>query len=323
MVNSERIASVEELTPFQDEYVYDLIMADHHPYFFANDILVHNSVYFTMAGLVNNVDDAVACADSVVDQVNESFKAFMRVAFFCQPGFDDKIKAVREIVAPAGILRAKKKYIMFVADSEGKRIDPNDDKKNLKTQGSDIKLSSTPEEIRGFLKDITMMVLKGAPKSAVSEHVIEFRRKLNANGISNALDYAAVMSVNKLTEKYAAWERIEKPGLGKVNLSANVRASINHNECLKMFNLTDEQPIISGAKIKLIWLKPNEHGFTNMAFSSDVDRLPDWFTSRFEVDVALTERKLVDQKLGNIFEPIGWEIPTEHTVRVNKLLSFD
>jgi hypothetical protein len=75
-------------------------------------------------------------------------------------------------------------------------------------------------------------------------------------------------------------------------------------------------------KIKIVWLKPNEYDFTSMAFSSDTETLPEWFTKHFEIDVRLTELKLVDQKLKNIFDPIGWEVPTVHTQTVQKLLSF-
>jgi hypothetical protein len=73
----------------------------------------------------------------------------------------------------------------------------------------------------------------------------------------------------------------------------------------------------------MVWLKQNEHGFLSMAFSSDLEILPQWFNDNFEIDVKLTEQKLVDKKLENIFQPIGMQIPTEQTLIVNKLLSFD
>jgi len=46
---------VEELNAFEDEYVYDLEMVDQEqPWFYANDILVHNSSYISIAPLINN-----------------------------------------------------------------------------------------------------------------------------------------------------------------------------------------------------------------------------------------------------------------------------
>lgn len=40
----ESIAEIEQLDDFEDEYVYDVEVDDCHN-FFANDVLVHNSIY--------------------------------------------------------------------------------------------------------------------------------------------------------------------------------------------------------------------------------------------------------------------------------------
>jgi len=283
-----------------------------------------DSCYFVMDALVGiDVEAAIECADAVAAAVNDSFPSFMRTAFFCQPGFDDKIKAGREVVATAGIFRAKKKYILLVADNEGKRLKP-EDPKALKSQGSDIKISSTPERIRTMLKDVTLKILTNEPVSSVEDYVMVFRRNLNnVEDKVNPLEFATVTSVKNLDEYFAKWERIEKPGFGSARLPNNVKSSINHNLCLDMFSVKEAQPIKSGDKIKIVWLKENEHGYDSMAFSSETEDLPKWFTDRFEIDVKLTEKKLVDQKLKNIFDPIGWTVPTEHTATVKRLLSFD
>jgi len=283
-----------------------------------------DSCYFLVDALAETIEDAIACADAVADTINESFNGFCENAFFVQPEFNGVIKANREMVAHSGIFRAKKKYIMYVADMEGKRIDP-DSPKALKTQGSDIKLSSTPEMIRGMLKDVTMMILKGEDKRKVETYVIEFRRNLNniENNDLNILEFASVTSVKTYDDYFSKWERIEKPGLGKVpHLPAAVRASIHHNELVKELKLGEWRPIMGGDKVKMLWLKPNDRGWMNFAFNSDIEELPKWFVDRFNVDIKITEQKLIDQKLGNIFEPISWEVPTLQSVLRNKLVEF-
>lgn len=280
-----------------------------------------DSCYFTMDKLVRDKDEAVAAADAIVDQVNESFVKLMQEAFLCQPAHDSLIKANREVVAESGIFRAKKKYLLYVRNMEGVEIDP-DSTKALKTQGSDIKLSSTPQIIKDFLYDVTMMVLKGEPKREVDEYIIDFRKKLTHNENVNILEFATITSVKNLEEYYMKWERIEKPGLGKVNLPSNVRSTINHNEMLKELGVKETLPIISGNKIYIVWLKENEYGLKSMAFSSDTMSFPQWFTDRFEVDKKATEDKMIDGKLGNIFDAIGWEVPTPQTMKVQSLLSF-
>lgn len=281
-----------------------------------------DSCYFVMEKLVGkNIEDAIQCADAIAGAVNSSFPKFMRDAFFCQPGFNDKINANREIVASAGIFSAKKKYILLAKDIEGTRIEI-DNKKALKTQGSDIKISSTPEAIREMLKKTLMQILTEESKNKITDDIIEFRRNFNNTNVE-PLDYATTTSVKNLDEYYEKWLRIEKPGFGNANLPGNVRPAINHNRCLEMFGDHETRQIQSGSKIKIVWLLENEHDFKSMAFGSDTEMLPKWFTDNFKIDVKLTEQKLIDQKLSNIFEPIGWEVPTEHTVVVNKLLNFD
>lgn len=284
-----------------------------------------DSVYFDMAGLTSDPEEAVAVADALVDQINESFPKFMSDAFFCQPQFCNLIKANREIVASTGIFRAKKKYVMLAYDMEGNRLGENNPKA-LKTQGSDIKISSTPEMIRTMLKDVTMMILKDEQKSKIDDYILTFRENLkniDDNEDLNILDFASVNSIKTYDEYFMKWERIEKPGMGRVNIPANIRAAINHNVFIEQIGEQNEQPIKNGQKCKVLWLSKNEHGFTNMAFPSETEVLPEWFKKHFEVDLKVTESKFVDHKLGLIFDPIGWQVPTVQTVKVAKLLSFD
>ena len=284
-----------------------------------------DSTYFTMSKIVDNVEDGIACADSVAGAVNESFPPFIREAFLCQPGFDTLISANREMVARSGIFRAKKKYVMYVADMEGKRIDP-DSPKALKTQGSDIKISSTPMKIREMLKSVTMSILRKEDRKKIINYIIDFRKKLSNNDASeiNLLEFASVSSVSTYDKYYEQWERIEKTGLGRAKInSAAVRAAINHNHYLELIGNTESPKIMGGDKVKMLWLSTNDHGFTNMAFPSETEELPKWFTDKFEVDLKVTEQKLVDQKLKNLFEPINWEVPSIQTEKMHSLVSFE
>lgn len=284
-----------------------------------------DSCYFVMDALTNDPEEAVAVADALVDQINDSFPDFMAAAFFCQPDYNTLIKANREVVASSAIFRAKKKYVMLAYDMEGKRLGENNPKA-LKTQGSDIKISSTPEMIRTLLKDVTMMILKGEEKPKIDEYILEFRRNLkNIGNLDdlNILDFASVNSIKTYDEYYMKWERIEKVGMGRVKMPGHIRAAINHNSFIELIKEENEQPIRNGQKCKVLWLAPNEYGFTNMAFSSETEVLPEWFKKNFEVNLAETEQKLVDHKLGMTFDPIGWQVPTVQTVKVGKLLSFD
>ena len=147
------IECVECIGEFEDEYVYDIIILDDEtPYFFANDILVHNSNYFRMP--VDNEADAVEIADLMAETVNEAFPEFMKRFFNCTDARSKLISAAREVVAVRGLfLNAKKKYTLRVVDKEGKKTD------ELKYMGSELKKADTPKIIQKFLKGLMDLVL--------------------------------------------------------------------------------------------------------------------------------------------------------------------
>jgi DNA polymerase elongation subunit (family B) len=279
-----------------------------------------DSCYFVMDALVNDSESAVELADAIVDFVNSEFPRFMQEYFNTQPEFSNHVRAVREIVAKTGIIRAKKNYIFAVINNEGDKYP--DDAPYIKLQGGDLKVSSTPEVIRTFLREITLKILAGTSKAEISADVLKFREQLKGAAGEKPLDFATVTSVKTLDEQTAKWERTEKLGLGRANLPGHIRAAINHNQALVQYAPT-EAPIKGGSKVKVLWLKENEHDFKSMAFPSEMEILPTWFDKHFAVDIAITEQKLVDEKVGNTFDPIGWEVPTLKSTKFGSLVSFD
>ena len=281
-----------------------------------------DSCYFTMEGLVNNIDEGIELANGIADYVNSTFDNFMKTSFNCQDDYLGLIKVAREIVAHSGIFQAKKKYMLALADKEGKRVNRGDDDE-LKTMGSDIKLSSTPDIIKEFLKKIVMSILYDVPKEDINQMVIDFRNSLHCNDSINPLDIATIMNVKELDEYQMKWELIEQTGKGKVTIPAHVRAAINFNHFIKKNQFHFEQELISGNKVKVVWLKENPYNFNAIAFSSDEERFPEWFNQYFEPDIDLLEQKLVDQKLDNIFVALNWMVPTQQSMLMSSLLDID
>jgi DNA polymerase elongation subunit (family B) len=286
-----------------------------------------DSVYFTYESIVKGIDDVdvlVEAANAIADDINDAFPPFMVSGFNCQPGFETLIKANRELVCRTGLIQAKKKYMMLVVDKEGKRINPGDEDE-LKTMGSDIRLSSTPTVIRHMLTDVVMKLLNERSKSEIDKVVIDFRNSLGTTTVTdqiNPLDIAMVTSVNNLDEAWTLWDRLERNGLSKVKIAPNARNAVNHNYMLEHFKVLDGVPIKSGDKIKTLWLLDNAFGFKSISFTSETEDLPLWFTRNFQVDRKLMEQKLVDNKLELIFTPMNWEVPTYQSQLINNLLDF-
>jgi len=243
----------------------------------------------------------------------------MRDSFCCIEEFDELIKAGREIVADRTLFCAKKKYIARLVNLDGKDIDPTD-KKALKIMGVEIKKSDTPKVIQKFLRDVVSKVLDGVVYKEIETFVNNFRKSLFTD--RNLIEIGIPKSVNKLDDYYQQWSMTEKKGIGKVTLPGNVRAAINHNEMIKDTHDQDTIPIITGSKIKLFYIKPNDRNFKSVAISGDADRVPKWFTEHFKVDEKLMSEKLIDDKISILFTPIGWEVPTARSAIANSLLEF-
>lgn len=272
-----------------------------------------DSSYFkTMA---KDKDEAIAISDMLAETVNDLFPDFMRESFLCNPGFDDLVKAAREVVAERGIFQAKKKYILRCMNIEG--TDYPDGK--LKTMGSEIKKSDTPKIIQAFLTQVIDKILRGGIEKDLSDYVIKSRSELMTP--DNIIAMGVPKAVNNLEEKYREWEMFEKPGIRKVNLPGHVRAAINFNEMVKTLNADDKQ-IHSGDKVRIYYLKANEFNYKSIAIPNDLTGVPAWFNDYFTIDTKLTEEKMVDAKLKSVYAAMGWEVPTVQGTFVNSLLEF-
>ncbi len=304
------------VTEFNDEFVYDIVMKDSStPYFFANDVLVHNSCYFLTR--TDNKHDAIAVANDVADYVNQAFPDFLRRAFLCQPWHDERIVANREIVGERGLFIAKKKYVIKVVDNEGKAVN------KLKTMGSEIKKSDTPRPIQNFLKEVVSMILDGKTYSELEAYVNSQRKAIFTRmKMMDVIDIGVSKSVNNLKEKYDDYLKYEKPGHKRVNLPGHVRAAINFNELGLRFEGSGATMLQSGDKVKVFYLRPNDLDLTSIAFPSDITHFPQWFLGHFRVDRKLTEEKMIDAKLEAIFTAWGHPIPNIQRAFQKTVLKF-
>lgn len=320
----ERIAKVEQLPDFEDEYVYDITMEDGSlPYFFANDILVHNSAYFLTGA--TTIEEAIEIADFVAQTTNSTFQAFMQEAFFCQPGFDNLIEANREVVALRGLFQARKKYMLRIVDLEGRRVD------KFKATGSEIKKSDTPKVIQKFLQNVVDKILDGDEYSTVESFVNAERKRLFSKELDteDLMTIGKVLSANNLdlfTEAYKAELKgkpmIKPNGKGKLTVPGQCRAAINHNVISEERYGPDGYKISSGDKVRVFSLKKNPYDFRTIAFAAEAEEFPEWFPENFQIDLKESEEKLIDNKLKGIFESWGYDVPTPFGTRVASILQF-
>lgn len=267
-----------------------------------------DSVYFET--YAQDKDEAVASADAVSGKINKTFDDYMRDTFLCTPGFDNIIKAGREIVASRGIFVDKKRYVLNVVDNEGVAVD------KLKVMGLDTKKTTLPAEVSKILNSYVERLLKGEDWDIIANDIVEYKEELrNTDDIMVIGLPRGVKKVEEYTDQYKIY------GNG-VRLPGHVAASIHYNECLVKYDDRDSLPIVSGMKIKVFYLTQNVGRFKSVALPTDTVVVPDWFLDHFSINRDMHIERLVDNPLTNILKAISVEVPSKQSLVVGELLDF-
>ena len=248
-----------------------------------------------------NKEIAIGLYDSLADQVNIGFPAFMEKAFHCPRKNGEIIKAGREYVGDRGIFITKKRYAINIYDKEGKRQDKDGRSGSIKAMGLDLKRADTPKYVQEFLLAVLTMVLAGKQRDEVIEVIKTFKRKLSDQ---DSWTKGSPKGVNKLT-MYGDKEANSKKG--RENMPGHVRAALNYNYLRRVNSDNYSQKIVDGMKVIVCKLRPNPLGFTSVAYPTDELRLPAWFCE-LPFDDSAMERTLVDEKIDNLLGVLDWDI---------------
>jgi len=237
--------------------------------------------------------------DSIADQVNDSFPAFMERAFHCPRDMGDLIRAGRETVADRGLFITKKRYAVNAIDIENKRLDVNGAIGKTKATGLDLKRSDTPKVIQDFLLEILNKVLAGNGRDEIIERVREFKYEFKERP---GWEKGSPKRVNNLT-KYGK----EEERLGKANMPGHVRAAMNWNNMRRMNSDNYSMQVVDGMKTIVCKLKSNALGWTSIGYPTDEMHLPQWFKDLPFADSEM-EATVVDQKIDNLLGVLDWDL---------------
>ena len=254
-------------------------------------------------------DLCIGLYDSIADEANNSFPAFMEKAFHAPRKNGEIIKAGRELIGDRSIFITKKRYAINIFDKEGKRKDKDGQLGDVKAMGLDLKRADTPKYVQEFLMEVLCMVIQqGKQREEVIEKVKEFKKILTAQ---DSWTKGSPKSVNKLT-MYG--DKEAKSAKGRENMPGHVRAALNYNYLRRVHGDQYSQKIVDGMKIVVCKLKPNQLGFTSVAYPVDELRLPQWFCDLPFDDDAM-EKTLVDEKVENLLGVLDWDIKSNIDVK--------
>jgi DNA polymerase elongation subunit (family B) len=253
--------------------------------------------------------------DSIAEQVNDSFPAFMERACHVPRSMGGLIKGGRELVASKGLFIKKKRYAVLIYDLEGARLDTHGKPGKVKAMGLDLKRSDTPKIVQDFLSELLHAVLTGAEKEEIYDRVREFKLAFQDRP---AWEKGTPKRVNNLT-KYTR----EEERLGRANMPGHVRAAMNWNNLRRMYSDNYSMAIVDGMKTIVCKLRDNPLGYTSVGYPTDETHLPAWFRE-LPFDDAEMEGTIVDQKVENLLGVLEWNIPSHTDIKTtfDSLFSF-
>jgi DNA polymerase elongation subunit (family B) len=244
-------------------------------------------------------ETAVALYDSIAEQVNLSFPAFMEQAFHCPRDMGSVIRGGREIVASRGLFITKKRYAVLYYDREGRRYDVDGRPGRVKAMGLDLKRSDTPRIIQDFLSEILDDVLTGAERDSVIQKVRDFKLAFQQRP---GWEKGSPKRVNNLT-RYGDKEARE----GRANMPGHVRAALNWNAMRRMNSDNYSMQIVDGMKVIVCKLRSNPLSWTSIAYPTDELHLPEWFRE-LPFDDAAMEATVIDGKIDNLLGVLAWNL---------------
>ena len=292
-----------------NEYVYDIEVEDTHN-FFANGILVHNSMYISLDYLVQKLThgkpfEEKAMVDLIDKITKEKIEPFIEECLeelaAHMNAYTNSMVMKREVIADAMIFRAKKKYIASILDNEGIRYH----EPHLKTMGVETATSTTPQFVKDALLKCYAIMLRGKEEELI-EFISQFKQQFKQVPYE---EIATPRGVNNLGK----W--IESDGSYKLRIPFHIKASHEYNRLLNEHGLIDMTPITDASKIRLLLLKPNaivDGGY--IAYNSF---LPKEFGLHDLIDYDTMLEKTFIDPIKSFSDLLGW-----NTEKVNTLSSF-
>lgn len=303
--NSEifgEIVKIDDLGSAND-YVYDIEVLDDGHVFYANDVLIHNSLFLNLKCITDKIrqeqqnlplklhdwpDDNKMqlwndVENFVTSNVTQHVRQLLVTECFCEDA--SMLSYELEYIAASSIIQAKKNYAMYKMIAEGPVF--VDD---IKYVGLELRKATLPAAIKDALAEIYKNVL------AQNWTESDFRAYIN-----QLYDEFKTLSIQDI----AQWKGYSTPKLrtGFLQLekgSTGIAKAVQYyNDLIDKLGVGKKyEEIMLNEKVRFVYLIPNnKYGIKCIAFKDNV--WPDEFNEIFQVDYTTMFDKCVISPLKN------------------------
>lgn len=267
---------------------------------------------------VNNVEQMTKAILNVADRVqtfiNGAYDVMARKMFNIET---HAFVIKQEVIATTGFWLAKKRYAQWIINNAGLPVD------ELEVKGIDVVRTSFPIKFRSFLEELLRMVLAKKPKDQIDEKILEFKKNIKTFGV---VDLAKNTSVKFKSMDGSSDYNPKSRKLFQLipKTPAQAKAALMYNDLIHKFGLQNKvEPIMTGSKIKWVYLKKNEYNINALAFKADQTD-PDEIMKVIETYIdreALYEHEL-KSKLEDFYSVLKWQFPTEEGKNMSQFFEF-
>jgi DNA polymerase family B len=270
-----------------------------------------DSSYF--ATNATTLEEAIKSADTFSKVVSASMVDFMHKQFLCQGDAAKGIKVARECVADKALFVKKKMYMMHVVDKKGKTVD------DPKIMGLMLKKTQIPKVLSKKLSAMFMGLLAHQDWSKFNMDLLSLRDEIKVS------DDVKLLGLPKSAKEMDGSESACRNPRKGDKVSGHIRAAWYYNLMLEAFNDKEHEPITSGSKIKLYYLKSPQGPNKAIAIPTDVNPIPQWFLEHFWplVDIEAQLQRLIDSPASQILQALGKRVPTHNDLIASECLEFD
>jgi hypothetical protein len=245
----EEIESIECIGEFDNEYVYDIEVADDTHTFIANDILVHNSIYVKFDEVIKKSDWKGSEKDFILLLYKVRLSDYIEKIL--QKYADDTnsenfLSFELESIAKNAIWLAKKKYMQNIVWK-----DPDlhfDDLSKISAKGFEIIQSSTPLFARQKLKDLLIYIfsVKKLDMKEFAAKLKELKREFRLANIDHISFSKKVNNYQQyISNDYQEFEIVKGCPIG-------VRSAGYHNYLLNNSQFKKKYQLLgNGEKLKM------------------------------------------------------------------------
>lgn len=283
-----------------------------------------DSVYLDMQSLIKvdtikNGDEKSFCIneiDVISNRLNEFYKILVKKMFNSSL---NRIVIAPDVVAKSALWTSKKHYAMLkVFDMElQKDID------KLDVKGLDVVRSSYPKKFREFMSEVLMDLLQGTNKDTLDKKILDFKSTMKSFDLADIAKNTSVNFVSKTEDKINFNPKNRSLFSFIKGSTAQTKAALAYNDMLKKYKLLDTEPIMSGGKIKWVYLHKNPLSLDGLAFKDDgkdPKTILDFLNTYVDHD-RIWESEL-QSKLEDFYKACKWHIFSVDGAKIDEFFSF-